>query len=98
MSDAGGRGPQPRRAPQFLEREGYRRRRIIDALRMLPVVGLFLWALPLLWPTEAGSAPTTSATITYVFLVWVGLVLAALLLSLRLRRSEPGRTPGPRAR
>lgn len=46
MSDA-----QPR---LFLERASYRRRRWVDAVRLLPFVGLFLWLVPLVWP----SGPT----------------------------------------
>ena len=38
------------RTSVFLERETYRRRRIMDAARLLPLLGVALFALPLLWP------------------------------------------------
>ena len=38
------------RAPIFLEKRGYRQRRMMDAVRLLPFLGLMLWMVPLLWP------------------------------------------------
>ena len=35
--------------PKFLARSSYRRRRIIDAARILPVLGLFIFLIPVLW-------------------------------------------------
>ncbi|MFT6673850.1 MAG: hypothetical protein ACJAVM_000021 [Sulfitobacter sp.] len=34
----------------FLERRSYRMRRMMDAVRLLPLLGLCLWMVPLLWP------------------------------------------------
>lgn len=85
-----------RRAPLFLARSGYRSRRLSDAARLLPLAGLFLLWLPLVWGPEAGSARTG----IYLFAVWAGLIGAAALLARRL--SAPGRPegdgerPGPR--
>ena len=40
----------PQRQQMFLERRSYRQRRMMDALRLLPVLGLCLCMVPLLWP------------------------------------------------
>ena len=71
--------------PVFLERSGYRRRRLVDAIRMVPVLGVLLWAVPLLW-TKGATA--SSAALLYTFGVWALLVLAAALLSRGLRGSD----------
>ncbi|MEO1556713.1 MAG: hypothetical protein AAFS01_09795 [Pseudomonadota bacterium] len=76
--------------PVFLERRSYRRRRMMDALRLLPVLGVFMWMLPLFWPTPADgpAAPETvalSTALTYVFLVWLALIASALSLWTFLR-------------
>ncbi|WP_147110974.1 hypothetical protein [Tateyamaria sp. syn59] len=72
-------------ATLFLEKRSYRRRRLKDALRLLPVVGVLLWMVPVLWPSGAShpADPTPvamSSAITYVFVVWVLLILAAAAL------------------
>ncbi|MEM6374267.1 MAG: hypothetical protein AAF727_16040 [Pseudomonadota bacterium] len=75
----------PGRATLFLERRSYRRRRMMDALRLLPVLGVLLWMLPLFWPTSADGPGATdkmamSTAVTYVFVVWLALIGAALAL------------------
>lgn len=81
----------PQSRPMFLERQGYRQRRLIDAARLLPVLGVILLAVPLLWP-EADTSSTglgegspgdglpTSRAIIYIFVTWAGLALASGLL------------------
>ncbi|MBK5933034.1 hypothetical protein C8N32_11749 [Rhodovulum imhoffii] len=72
-----------RRTRLFLEREGYRRRRLRDMARLLPVLGIVLFLLPLLHGRpEAG-------VIAYLFLAWAGLILLAGLLSRRLQEDPP---------
>jgi hypothetical protein len=78
------------RQPVFLGREGYRQRRLRDAARLLPVAGLVLWLIPLLWPRGTPDAPGNAALLIYVFTVWVGLILAAAALSRVLRPEEDG--------
>lgn len=80
-----------RASPVFLERRSYRQRRLMDAARLLPVLGGLLWLVPLLWPQRTGSpapaeveAVATSSAIVYIFGVWIVLALAALFLSLML--------------
>ncbi|WP_323036640.1 hypothetical protein [Pararhodobacter sp.] len=48
-----------RRTPLYLERETYRRRRIMDAARVLPVLGFVLILLPVLW-TQGGQMGTAA--------------------------------------
>ncbi|WGW03788.1 hypothetical protein [Tropicibacter oceani] len=84
------------KTPLFVERQTYRRRRTVDAARALPVLGLLLWWVPLLWalPERPHSA---SGALIYIFLVWLGLVVGAGLLILALRRRDNETAPdGPR--
>lgn len=76
------------RAPVFLGRDIYRRRRVMDAARLLPALGTALLLLPMLWARSHGTA----AGVVYLFLVWFGLICAAAFLSRRL--SEPLRQVG----
>ncbi|MFC3613579.1 hypothetical protein ACFORG_07385 [Lutimaribacter marinistellae] len=74
--------------PVFLERQSYRRRRLNDAARLLPVLAAALFAVPLLWPSGSeGAEPVPmSAAILYVFTVWALLVLVAILFGIAARR------------
>lgn len=74
---------KPPRAPLFLERETYRRRRLMDAGRILPVVGFVALLLPVLW-TRSGRMGTAGEMV-YIFALWPLLVLAAAALSGPLR-------------
>lgn len=82
------------KGPVFLERRNYRYRRMMDAIRLLPVLGLLLWMVPLFWPMAqpgvdgAPEAVPMSVALKYLFGVWVCLVLAAWLL---WRRTAKGR-------
>lgn len=78
------------RGPLFVERQSYRRRRLMDAARILPVVGFVLVLLPVLW-TQGGSMGTAGQAL-YVFALWVALILAAAALSRPLGR-EGARNP-----
>jgi hypothetical protein len=78
-------------SPLFLERESYRRRRLMDAARILPVLGLVLFLLPALW--RQPGEPNTAGEAVYLFAVWALLILAAALLARPLRRSEMPRRP-----
>ena len=74
--------------PVFLERRSYRRRRLLDAARLLPVLGLLGWMVPLLWSVDSAKAPASSNVLTYVFLVWAALISACFLISSRMSRNE----------
>lgn len=68
--------------PIFLERKSYRRRRMMDAIRLLPVLGLGLWMVPLMWslpgPEGTEAAPSMSQALTYIFGIWALVVLVAV--------------------
>ena len=90
---------KPPRAPLFLERETYRRRRIMDGARILPVAGFVLILLPVLWTrggdtgpatgpatgSPTGPATGTAAEAVYLFALWLVLILVAALLARPLR-------------
>ncbi|WP_370044711.1 MULTISPECIES: hypothetical protein [Salipiger] len=68
----------------FLERQSYRRRRVIDAARVLPFIGMLLWVIPLLWREDGAVAVRSSSAILYLFGVWILLVAGAAVLSAKL--------------
>ena len=79
----------------FLERRSYRMRRMMDAIRLLPVLGLCLWLVPVLWPRSADGADaaiSTSTALMYIFSIWMGLGLISWVLWLRTRRSVAGQS------
>ena len=71
--------------PVFLVRRAYRRRRIGEAARMLPVLGLVLFLLP-----AAGLAGSQGgARIVYLFSVWMLLILLSGLIARAVSRPGP---------
>ena len=77
----------------FLERKSYRRRRMMDALRLVAVLGVVLWLIPVIWPSEATDSAEPlkmSRALYYVFGVWAGLILLSALLALFLRDKGSG--------
>lgn len=81
------------REPIFLARQTYRRRRLIDAMRVVPVVGLVLFLVPLLGGVALERG--TAAGGVYVFTVWLGLIVVAALLVRLLSRSPDGIASDP---
>jgi len=86
--------------PVFLARETYRRRRVIDAAKLLPILGLTAFLLPLL----GQGLRRTAASGLYIFAIWLGLILAAALITRALSRGPDGvgadplePAPGPAA-
>lgn len=73
------------RSPLFLARDAYRRRRLTDAARLLPFVGVFLFVLPVLWQPAETPAPDTARGGLYLLVAWSLLILGAGLLSIHLR-------------
>lgn len=69
------------RQPLFLARASYRKRRLRDGARLLPLFGALLLLLPLLWP-DAGRV--VAGHWAFVFAVWAGLIGIAALLSRKL--------------
>lgn len=74
------------RAPLFLHRSTYRRRRLLDGARVLPVLGLILILLPILWTRNSGDGIAGEAI--YFFALWAGLIITAALLARPLRRAQ----------
>jgi len=72
------------KSPLFLARASYRRRRLRDAARLLPIIGVFLLLLPVLW-TPDGSINLTAIDIIYFFGVWLVLILVAAAFARGLR-------------
>ena len=75
------------KGPTFLAPRSYRQRRDQDAARVLPIVGAVLFLLPVLWLAPGPEPDSTARGFFYVFAVWALLILCAVILSLRLRRS-----------
>jgi hypothetical protein len=73
--------------PVFLARAPYRRRRLRDAARLLPVLGVFLLLLPLLW-TDTSSLALRSWDVIYFFGVWLVLIGLAAAFAPGLRGGD----------
>lgn len=83
MSDPDDRRPLPRDggSPVFLERRTYRRRRMADAARLLPILGALLLVIPLLWQGNAEAPTRTTDVMLYIFGVWAVLTGLSALVS-----------------
>ncbi|WP_372992953.1 hypothetical protein [Sulfitobacter sp.] len=76
-------------SPLFLERRSYRFRRMMDAVRLLPLLMLAFWMVPLLWPVQdSGDAVAVpmSHAVRYIFGVWLGGIVLGCLLWRRTAR------------
>lgn len=76
----------------FLERRTYRRNRLQDAARLLPILGLMLIFAPIfIRDTDAvpiGEAgPTMGAWLIYYTAVWIALIVVTGLISRALVRT-----------
>lgn len=77
---------RPKR-PLFLARAPYRRRRLRDAARLLPVFGAFLLLLPLLWTPDSRMS-LRSSDVIYFFSVWLVLIGLAAAFAPGLRGGD----------
>ena len=75
-------------APPFLARRAYRLRRLTDAARFLPALGLILFLLPLLWRDPTTGRALTAPGALYLFLAWGGLILLTAIVAGRLAAAE----------
>lgn len=73
------------RRPLFLERSSYRRRRLGDAARILPVVALLLLVLPVWWFPEQVSL---TGGALWLFGLWATLIVLIAALHLALGRAD----------
>ncbi|MEO1910511.1 MAG: hypothetical protein ABGX10_08820 [Paracoccus sp. (in: a-proteobacteria)] len=71
--------------PLFLERASFRRRRLGDAARVLPVLAMLLMLLPVWWSPVSLSY---AAGAVWIFGTWAVLIVAVWLLHRALLRSE----------
>ena len=72
----------------FLERRSYRRRRLMDVAKLLPILGSVLFLVPLFWllgGSTAKAVPTSRAVI-YIFGVWALLICVNALFGVAVRR------------
>ena len=76
-------------SPLFLARAVYRRRRLRDAARLLPLLGFLLMLLPAMGQSSGGDA----AHSVYLFLLWAALIAAAAVLAPHLSKSEADGEP-----
>lgn len=84
---------EPRRSPLYLARSSYRRRRLVDAQRLIPIFLFLLYLLPLVWGGPGDGDPIGGGVRGYVhiFTIWLGAIVAAALIARALMRDE---TPG----
>ncbi len=73
--------------PVFLARAPYRRRRLRDAARLLPLLGFLLLLLPILWQ-DGPDLPRVSDVALYFFGVWAVLILLAAVFASGLKGGE----------
>ncbi|WP_227287284.1 MULTISPECIES: hypothetical protein [Paracoccaceae] len=74
----------------FLERRTYRRNRLQDAAKLLPVLGAFLFFGPVfILTTDAGVEGATAGWLVYFLGVWLALIVVAAALSRALDRITP---------
>ena len=81
---------KPRRSPLYLARASYRRRRLIDAHRLLPIFLFLLYLVPLLWGDADSGDPVGGGVRGYVhvFTVWIVAIVVAGLIARALMREE----------
>ncbi len=66
----------------------------MDAARLLPIVGLLLFLVPVMWAPESDAPAGTAAGLIYLFLIWAGLILIAAWMARYLARSDGDVRPG----
>ncbi len=82
-----------RNSPVFLERASYKQRRLTDAARLLPLLGMVLWAIPLLWRSDTAEGTSNATSLLYVFGVWVLLIILSALIIRKLQvDTEPSQS------
>lgn len=82
--------PEPKSV--FLERRAYRQRRLADGARMLPILGVVCFCVPLLWTLSEGQVTRTTYVMTFLFVVWVLLIGISGFVSSRLPKDTPDQT------
>ncbi|MEM7723012.1 MAG: hypothetical protein AAF376_11615 [Pseudomonadota bacterium] len=83
----------------FLERRTYRRNRLQDAARLLPILGVVLIFAPVfIRDSEAVTAGSDGTGleqwIVYYFVIWIGLIALTAVVSRALTRTEEAESEG----
>lgn len=68
-------------------------RRMMDAVRLLPILGLCLWLVPMMWPVtaqDAGAPVATSTALRYIFFIWLFVICVSYLLWRRTGKVASG--------
>lgn len=73
---------RPLEGQLFLPKDTYRERRVVDAIRLWPILGVICFVLPIIW---TGTGKSNVGAMGYLFSVWAVLILGGALLSRRLR-------------
>lgn len=71
--------------PVFLQRASYRQRRLRDAAKLMPVLGLILLVLPIAWSSAPSGEPANSDRVVYIFGVWIMLIVLTAIFASRMR-------------
>jgi len=71
----------------FVEPRNYRARRMVDGLRVLPLAGIFLIAIPLFWGGSEDSIKS-SAVMLFLFGVWIFLILLNFFMTRRIGKER----------
>jgi hypothetical protein len=81
--------PRPA-APLYLARESYKRRRLIDAQRLLPIILFLLYLLPLVWGGEDSGSPIGLGVRSYVhvFVIWGCAIGSVAFITRALMRAD----------
>lgn len=67
---------------QFLDHKSYRQKRLTDASKLLPIVGMLAFILPPIYlfsPLDVQLSPGSTAI--FLFVVWIVLILCAAVLA-----------------
>ena len=81
----------------FLPRRDYKLRRLHDAARLLPLFGLLLIVMPILWSPPGEVERRTASDGLYLFGVWTGLIVLAVVFARGLVRPPPDPPNAPAA-
>lgn len=73
----------------FLQPSSYRRRRLRDAARLLPVAGVLFLMLPILWDPATTDTRDTAVDGIYLFAVWAVLIVIAAFMAPGLTAPVP---------
>ncbi len=72
----------------FLERRTYRVRRLIDAIRLVPILGMLLWTIPIIIRQDVNDPAPISSVMIYIFVIWAILIVASFLLVRWITRTD----------